>query len=47
MGLAGFLVAFVSVIVLEVNGYEDAPLVVLGAALVAGTVVAIVGENEL
>lgn len=42
MGLGGFFVAFVAVVVLDANGFENAPLIVCGAALVAMTVVAIV-----
>ncbi len=42
MGLGGFIVAFASVGVLKANGQQNAPLVVLAAALVAGPVVAVV-----
>jgi hypothetical protein len=42
MGLGGFIVAFVSVGVLRENGYQNAPVIVLGAGLLAGGVVAII-----
>jgi hypothetical protein len=40
MGLGGFIMAFTSVGVLKENGYQNAPLVVLGAGLVALGIVA-------
>ncbi|GJE14889.1 hypothetical protein FOHLNKBM_5966 [Methylobacterium longum] len=42
MGLAGFVVAFVSVVGLKSNGYPNALVIVLGAAILAGIVVAVV-----
>jgi hypothetical protein len=42
VGIAGFIVALVSVGALKTNGQPHAPLVVLAAALVAGAVVAVV-----
>lgn len=42
MGLAGFVVAFVSVVVLKTNGYQSPLVIVLGAAILAGIVVAVV-----
>lgn len=40
MGLAGFVLAFVSVVVLTANGHQNATGAVLVAALVAGIAVA-------
>jgi len=42
MGLAGFVVAFVSVVALKSNGHQNAVVVVLGAALFSGIVVAVI-----
>jgi len=42
MGLAGSVVAFVSVVVLKANGHQNAPSAVLVAALIAGIAVATV-----
>jgi len=39
-GLAGFVVAFVSVVVLKANGHQNAPSAALVAALDAGIAVA-------
>jgi hypothetical protein len=45
MGLAGFLVAFVAVVVLKTNGHQNAPSAVFVAALVAGIAVATVAAK--
>ena len=42
MELAGFAVAFVSVVVLRAIGFQNAPFVVLAAALTAGIAVAMI-----
>lgn len=42
MRVAGFVVAFVSISALKASGYQDAPIIVPTAALVAGGVVATV-----
>ena len=45
MGLAGLVVAFVSVVVLKANGHQNAPSAVLVAALVAGIAVATIAAK--
>lgn len=46
MWLAGLVVAIVSVVALKANGYQNAPLVVLGAGLVALGIVAKIGAKN-